>query len=174
MSFFSYLKSTGRLFLHSFKFKFSFVFVLIYEVLFVLGLALLSWVFAQVLGSIATKIGDVNPYAFGDATMSQMQTFLTNSILAAIIFLAAVFIWYAIMQVLCWSHVLNKKFSTRNILKFVWANCVWLIPWAVVGWLVLADGSGSGTGRPIGAGIAGATDSATAIALRAFSSDDPM
>ena len=143
MSILTYLKATGKTFLHSFKFKLPFVFVLVYELLFVLGLALLSWVLAQVLGSIATNIGDVNPYQFGAETMTQMQTFLTNSVLAAVLFLFAVFIWYAIVQALCWGHILNKTFSAKAIARFVLMNIVWLIPWTLVSWFVIAGVKGN-------------------------------
>lgn len=120
----------------SFRFRQSFLFVLAYEVLFVLGLAVLSSVFLRALGVIAESIRGITPQSNLEV-VSQMKFFFVNSVLAALLFFVAVFVLYALVQMLTWSRVLGRPVTARFLAWSVWANSVWLLPWACFAWLLV-------------------------------------
>lgn len=134
----AYFKTLWQQFRDSFRCKNVFVYVFAYEVLFVLVLAVLSSVFVRALGAIAGLVPNVNLYALDAQVVSQMRAFFVNSLLVALAFLLVLFVAYSLIQMCAWARVLGKNVSGRFLVWCVWANSVWLLPWVLVSWFVIA------------------------------------
>ena len=132
-----YLKNVWKSFISACKLDLRFIFVLLYEILFVLVVTGLLWLFLDVVYRLALTAKDLPTAAFTPANVDLLKQFYVNSVIAFIVLFILIVFAYVIFQGLGWGQVLKKPLTPRFVWRFFLANLLWLVPWFLAAWFFI-------------------------------------